>query len=315
MDISKDFFDCAYQCNGDYKHHQFPNNPKGFKQARQWINQQSAHWVMEATGSYYEPIAHFLFDANQRVSVVNPLVIKRFVQMKLYSAKTDKLDAMYIADYAAQNTPKQWIKPSQEQTHIKHLNAWIKSLISEKIRHSNRLHALKHSANACVFVTKEIRKQINRIEQSIKKAEAEIQLLLAKHYSQAYKTAQSIPGVGVKIASTLIAETDGLKDFVHAKQLVSFVGLVARVNQSGNRSYGAKHINKQGQAYLRSLLYMGSWTAQSCNPACKALSERLKAKGKASRQIKIAIAAKLLRQLFGVIKSGNMFDKNIALNA
>lgn len=315
VDISKNFFDCAFKLNDNYEHRQFPNTKKGFKQAIKWAKHQPAHWVMEATGRYYEPLAHFLTEQKHNVSVINPLVIKCFVKMNLYKAKTDKLDAIYIADYAQQASPELWVKPPKEQAQIKQLTTWIKSLIHEKNRHTNRLHALDHGADAFAFVVKDMRKNIKRLEHSIQKAQEEMQSLLETHYAQAYKLAQSIPGVGVKIASTLIAETDALKRFSSAKQLVSFVGLAARVDQSGNRQYGNKRIKKQGQGYLRSLLYMGSWTAQNCNPSCKALRERLKAKGKAPRQIKMAIASKLLRQLFGVIKSGEKFNPNGVIKA
>jgi hypothetical protein len=46
------------------------------------------------------------------------------------------------------------------------------------------------------------------------------------------------------------------------------------------------------------------------NKACKQMYDRLKAAGKPSKVALIAVAAKLIRQVFAVIKSGDPFDDN-----
>jgi transposase len=63
---------------------------------------------MEATGPYYLKLACFLYQQGIEVSVVNPLVIKRFSQMRLLRAKTDKADAKMIAGYAIAEQPSLW---------------------------------------------------------------------------------------------------------------------------------------------------------------------------------------------------------------
>lgn len=81
--------------------------------------------------------------------------------------------------------------------------------------------------------------------------------------------------VGPEIAVAVLAVTDVLKYFENAKQLVAYSGLAPRVDKSGNRKTGCRRIAKRGNGNLRCLLY--SWTGQRCNPACKALVERLRA--------------------------------------
>jgi transposase len=54
---------------------------------------------MEASGPYYLQLACYLHDAAGKVSVINPLVIRRFSQMRMSRAKTDKKDAKMIAEY------------------------------------------------------------------------------------------------------------------------------------------------------------------------------------------------------------------------
>lgn len=55
--------------------------------------------VMEATGTYYEPIARYLHENGIFVSVVNPILINDFGGNTLRKAKTDRKDAIKIAAY------------------------------------------------------------------------------------------------------------------------------------------------------------------------------------------------------------------------
>ena len=54
---------------------------------------------MEATACYHYQLALFLFENGINVSVINPLIIKCFIQMKLNQVKTDKSDVKMICQY------------------------------------------------------------------------------------------------------------------------------------------------------------------------------------------------------------------------
>ncbi|MEZ4880042.1 MAG: hypothetical protein R2801_07760 [Chitinophagales bacterium] len=55
---------------------------------------------------------------------------------------------------------------------------------------------------------------------------------------------------------------------------------------------------------------MCSWSAKKLNKACIAMYERLIAKGKAERVVKIAIANKLLKQAFAIAKNKEVYNEN-----
>ena len=55
--------------------------------------------IMESTGNYHAPVAHFLHDAGFYVCVVNPLVTKNYRNNRVREAKTDKIDAVKLANY------------------------------------------------------------------------------------------------------------------------------------------------------------------------------------------------------------------------
>lgn len=55
--------------------------------------------IMEATGNYHLPVLSFLKEKEVFVSVINPLVMKKYVSTVLRKGKTDKLDSIKIANY------------------------------------------------------------------------------------------------------------------------------------------------------------------------------------------------------------------------
>ena len=55
--------------------------------------------VMEATGVYHLPILHYLLEKELLVSVVNPLMMKKYRTRDIRNVKTDKRDALNIANY------------------------------------------------------------------------------------------------------------------------------------------------------------------------------------------------------------------------
>ena len=92
IDVSKSSLDVYNDLKG---HTSFSNDEKGFKKIVSLYG-KSGCYVMEATGCYHQLLAIYLHDLELEVSVVNPLVIKRFIQMKLQKLKTDKSDSKMI---------------------------------------------------------------------------------------------------------------------------------------------------------------------------------------------------------------------------
>jgi len=59
--------------------------------------------VMEATGNYHLPILSYLKEHRLFVAVVNPYVMKKYAAAAIRKGKTDKLDAIKIANYGIDN--------------------------------------------------------------------------------------------------------------------------------------------------------------------------------------------------------------------
>ena len=112
----------------------------------------------------------------------------------------------------------------------------------------------------------------------------------------------SIKGIGATLAAALIIATGGFTYFDNAKQLTRYLGLSPTYQQSGTSVNVKGHINRNGDAYLRSQLYIGAMASLRCNTECKACFDRLRSNGKPGKVAIVAVANKLIRQAFAVVK-------------
>lgn len=310
IDISKQTFDCSItKEDGKIEARKLPNNLKGFQKLKSLLPEET-QVVMEASGPYYYHLAFFLFKSGIKVSVVNPLVIRRFCQMRMIRTKTDKKDAAMIREYGVTEKPKLWQPDAPSITKLKQLNGAIDLLDKNITALSNQLEAFTQMPDADKKLLGAIKKIIVANEKAKEKMEKEMHEVTTKEYGEAYKALQSIPGVGPKTASILIAVTGNFKKFNHYKELIAYVGLNPRIFESGTSVRGKGHISKMGTARLRKLLYLCAWSAKRVNAHCKEMYERLKAKCKPEKVIKVAIANKLLRQAFAIGKTLKKFEIN-----
>ena len=306
IDIAKDTFDMFDARNG---HQQYSNDIKGFKSFIKALEGTSC-CVMEATGSYHQRLAVFLFENQISVAIINPLVIKRFIQMKLHHTKTDKSDAKMIWDYAQQQTVSLW---GPEPAYINQCNM-LQSAVSIYFKQStavkNKLHSLVSRGIKTGILIRSLKRQLKQLMKEIEILENEIEELIKVYNMQMYSNIRSIPGVGKKTALLLIAATNGFKSFENHRQLSAFFGLSPTEHTSGTSIKGRSRMSKAGNPKIRNHLFLCSFTASQCNPQCRALYERLVAKGKSKKLALIAVANKLLKQTLAIAKSGICYDKN-----
>jgi transposase len=310
IDISKQTFDCSITGEeGKISFRKLSNDEKGFNVLRSLLP-ANAHVIMEASGPYYYRLAYFLFENGIRVSVLNPLVIRRFCQMRMIRTKTDKKDAFMIREYGVAEKPELWEPDSASVVKLKQLNAAIDLLEKQITALNNQLQAF------CQMPASDL-KLINQLKEHIKGNEKlrdglakEMEAVTKTEFEETYKVLQTIPGIGPKAAAMLIAITGNFQKFKSYKELVAYVGLNPRIYESGTSIKGKGSISKMGTARLRKILYLCSWAARKTNNQCRQMRERLLTKSKPKKVISIAIANKLLRQAFAIGKSLKPFENN-----
>ena len=92
LDVRKATLAVYYQVDERVKHLEVSNSKAGFQQLVKACGAQ-CRFVMEATGTDNLALAYYLHEQGQEVAALNPLVIKRFIQMHLSKGKSDHKDA------------------------------------------------------------------------------------------------------------------------------------------------------------------------------------------------------------------------------
>jgi transposase len=309
IDISKSFFDVAFLQAGHYSYNKFSNDPDGFKALLKVLPPDSCV-VMEASGPYYLRLACFLHDQGIAVSVINPLVIRRFCQMRMSRAKTDKKDAMMIAEYGKAEKPVLWQRPQQHVVMLQQMEAFLFNLNKERTALSNQMESFAGSGMLDKGLKKEIQKELLHKDELIKKINGSMQQIAETHYAEMLSRLQSIPGMGKKTSMMLVVLSGGFKRFADYRKLSSYIGICPRIFESGTSVKGKARICKMGMSRIRAMLYICSWSAKRCNKACRELYERLIAKGKAKKLALIAVANKLLKQAFAIATQNKIYNEN-----
>ncbi len=309
IDISKQTFDVFFlNKNQKSEFRKFDQDQKGFSQLVKLGKEKI--YVMEATGPYYLKLATFLHSKGIQVAVVNPLVIKRFSQMELQRAKTDKKDAKTIHDYAKLKGVNLWSPSRKEISEMLQIITALELLHKQHNASSNQLKAFITSGIIDNQVKKSIKLVIKKIENEKTQLEDRLNQIVEENFAHTKKLLISIPGIGYKGVAILIAITNNFEKFINYKQLIAYVGLSPRVYDSGTTVKGKGHICKMGKSSARKILFMCAMSAKRHNKSCVQFSERLAAKGKHDRVIKIAIANKLIKIAFAVVTNNRYYDEN-----
>ena len=309
VDVSKDTLDIAALCSEEWLTRlTLPNDASGHQRIVELATEWSAHVVMEATGSYHARFVAALCKAGLLVSVANPLSIKRFGQMKLRRVKTDRSDAMLIAEYGRDQNPEPFQAESVATNQLRQLQTQVALLTRQRTALRNQLHAHQTLPNGHALCKKVTAQVVKQFDKSLAKLEEAQRVLVEQAYPSERALLESINGIGPKVATTILATIGDASRFNNYKQVTAFAGINPVRIESGTSLRPRSHISKQGHTRLRTMLYLAALSAKRHNPACKALYDRLREKGKPPKVALMAVANKLVKQVFAILKSGQPYD-------
>jgi transposase len=313
IDVSKDTLDAALSLpNSRAVAGTFPDDSKGFAKLLKWARRlapgTALHWCLEATGSYSTPVAEFLVEAGQRVSVVNPYRVRHAALAQGARNKTDKADAQLLADYCRKEQPPLWRMAAPEVRELTALVRHLDNLKQLEVQQTNRLA----EASVSALVAQSLQTLITQTQAQIATVGAAIKTHIAGHPGLKADAAllESIPGVGSTLAAHLLAELPDVTQFSSAQAAAAYAGLNPQEFRSGTSVHKRTRLSKRGNAHLRAALYMPAMSALRFNPSVMALAERLRTAGKAKMVILGAAMRKLLMLAFGVLKSRIPYQEN-----
>jgi transposase len=316
IDVSKLKFNvCLMREDGKLRHRVFANTQAGFTELCDWLKKNhvsQVHACLEATGTYSEALATYLYDGGHQVSLVNPAATKAYAGAQLSRTKTDRVDAELIARFCQTQKPRLWTPAPPEVRQLQALVRRLDSLIEMQVMESNRLSA----GVSTTEVKLSIESVINHLEEQIKRTEKLIRKQINNHPQLRAERdlLLSIPGLGEATVARLMSEIN-FHRYESARQVAAFAGLVPRLRESGTSVRGRARLSKVGTPRIRRSLYFPAVTALRCNPVIKAWASGLRERGKCEMQIIGAVMRKLIHLAYGVLKSGKPYDPLHAQNA
>lgn len=300
-----------------------PQTQSGYKRLKKFLRRyetspQETLIVMEATGSYWIPLANQLDDWQYAVKVVNPASAYYFARSALKREKNDPMDALTLAEMGITLldtlTEQLYHKPPPIYEELRQRLVQRDEFVHMKVQTSNRNHATSARGTTITPVNERSDALMVYLKREIKLIEKEIEQIYKDDDSEYSETAQyllSVSGIGYVTCGWIQVATHNLLPFDTAEQLCSFAGLVPRTRQSGVSLNTRGKIGYSGHARLRHAMYTAAMSATMHNPHVKVFYKRLKdKKGKPPKVAIIASAHKLLKICYACATNKVMYDKN-----
>jgi transposase len=257
-------------------------------------------------------IARILEPHVAEVVLANPMQVRAICHAKV---KNDRFDARTLVELLAVDLiPRVWV--SDERTRaLRRLTSRRAQLVRQRTRVKNEVSAvlvrnLKGRPPITDVFGKRGRRWLAELELPVDERDtiaaclrqidflnselAQVDEHLAKHAlaSAEIKRLMTIPGIDVTTAATLIAAIGDIRRFDSAKRLVGYLGLDARVRQSGVAAARHGRISKEGSSAVRHVLVQAAWAAIKTPGPLRAFYQRIRARRGAQIAI-VAVARKL----------------------
>jgi len=267
---------------------------------------EKANWeepgydVMDSLRSMYKFI---------RTKIKQKVQLQNQFEKLLYTAFPEMLS------YMKEQLPK-WLLMALEQypTAAAMRGASMEDLV--KIAHINedKAKALSHKAEQSIAWAdnRALRKLISTYALDLLRLITQIEELKKdlekqKEITREIEILESFQGIGRYSAIGLMIEIEDVQRFASTKKISSFFGVHPKFKQSGDKVIGVR-ISKQGSSEVRAILYMVAKSALVYNPHIRQIYDRFKSQGMAHNEAMGVIMHKILRIIYGMLKSGSGYQ-------
>jgi transposase len=280
------------------------------------------HLIIEPTGGYEAQLVTSCFAQGWCVTLVNTKAIHDWRGSRNKRAKTDRQDALLLAQYGAEEDP-----PAQQplddtaaelDTLLRRRTDLEQLLRSER----NRLEVAKRNPRIKDNVKDSITRVIETLETELKTINDDIKQLRKTNaqLAQQVRLLLSVPGIGRQSVDYLLAalyrfmaRTNGQGT---AKQFVAYVGLDPAPFESGKTVWHRATISRQGDTVIRSKLYLCARGGIRGHNPLQTFYNSLIARNKPKKVALIACARKTLVWAWAVFTTNTPFrSPKLASNA
>jgi len=304
VDVGKANLDIALHPSGQF--YSIPNSEAHIRKFVKILKNDSIERiVVEATGRYEHALVQACNQAGLPIIVVNPVSVRRYAQAIGVLAKTDRIDAQVIAQYAATLKPEFKPIPDKTSQKIKDLLVRRSQLMEMSTMEKNRLQILPKSLHRSIkSLLRMLQSQIETVTRQIEQEVAKVD-----HWRTKMEILTSVPGVGKVLAYTFLSELPEL-GALNRKEIAALVG-VAPINRDSGTLNGKRRI-RGGRHRVRTVMFMAMLSSIQCNPVFKRFYEHLKAQGKIPKVAIVACMRKMIVVLNTMVKNQESWRVNMA---
>lgn len=299
IDVSKKTLDCCVLDADNEVYLKVQNSRAGYDELMNLLAlYDDVHVCLEATGAYWQSLVDFLGTNDVRVSVENPAKVHYFAKASMLRMKSDKRDALLIADYCQAMKPRLYSPLDESVADLRLLVSMYyrlrKQRVSERVKLLEVQGLVRHLVESNIAHFDAQLLEVEKMLRAFFRSNAD---LGCKH-----KLLQTIPGIGFSSSAVLLSILASINTFESANQFVAYLGLNPRKMESGTSLKGREHISKVGKPEYRAALYMPAMVAYSKNLYPDFVA-RLQDNGKMPKVIIVALMRKLAIYAYTVYKT------------
>lgn len=284
----------------------FPNDETGICDFVELVKPQSPALIaFEHSGRMSRALIKILERNDIPSAPVDPRIIRSFARALGIEAKTDKIDAKVIANFAALFQIGPSHHPTEEELNFRELVTRRTQLVAFKKQELNRNHeshfdiSLESLSTHIKWLSNEIKSIEKLIRQSIDKNQ---------EWKSKYDIIMSIPGAGNVLSITMLAYLPELGS-IDSRRISSLIGLAPVPKESG--SMHRRRRIRFGRMHIRNVLYMATITATRNNSILRDFYNRLTNAGKPPLVARTAVMRKLLVIINAMIRDGSIWNPEI----
>lgn len=261
--------------------------------------------AIEATNTFHMEVVEHAHAAGMSVYVVDAHQLSHYRKGIGHRAKTDHADARLLLRYlkAERDTLRAWVPPKGPYRAIQTLLRRRARLVQARV-------SLQQSLGDVPGLKGSLKGVKRHLEQLERVMEKRLRTLLNEHgLMDQVKRCEAIEGIGFLTATALVmANLRG--EFASSDSFIAFLGLDVQVRESGTFS-GRRKLTKKGDGEIRRLLHNAAMAA--CRQGrWKMVYEGQLVRGKSKIAALVALARKLARVAFALLKSGENYVPRLA---
>lgn len=264
--------------------------------------------VLEASGGYEGSVVASLCAAGLPVVVVNARQVRDFAKACGRLAKTDRIDAMVLAQFAQKIQPE--LRPlKDEQTRA------LEALLQRRRQIIGMLTAERQRLSiAAVNVRTDIREHINFLVKRLKEVDRDLdeQIRNTPLWREREELFKPVRGIGPQTLRTLCASLPELGQ-LNRRKIAALVGVAPYNCDSG--TFSGQRRCWGGRADVRTALYMATVSAVRFNPVIRAFYQRLVQAGKAKKLALTACMRKLVTILNAMVRNRTQWNESLHVTA